>query len=504
MVRRARDPGGSRETGSVAAVRSKVSSFLRSQWRWHTRPRFPPPLPEAEAWREIEGTQLSLPTSEQPEVSVIIPVYGQLAATWSCLRSLAGVPAGKSIEVIVANDCSPDRTSEMLSRVRGVRTVENPENLGFLRTCNRAAREARGRYLCLLNNDTLLTPDWLSPMVESFELFPRAGLVGAKLLFGDGRLQEAGGTAFRDGTTSHYGRRKDPARPEYSFARRVDYCSAACALIPKSLWDELGGFDEYYAPAYYEDTDLAFRVRRAGYEVIYQPATTIVHFEGLTHGKVKSKMQAKTPSKNLIANRQKFFERWSELLLSEHAPPETRTWSAADRRRGPGLLVLSEVPLTPNGGAAAAALAADAAGFQVTLWSPAHDPSPARDSLQRRGIQVLYPPYSRPVADFLRSSEVARFGALLVWDHEDAPQLLSTARRTAGHLKLFAFLSRRTARVQPAPDEAADPLRCFDAVLTDDESLRAALTVRLPHTRLFATTDAELWQVLARVVRTQR
>jgi O-antigen biosynthesis protein len=488
--------------GSIGLASWKLSSFLGSQWRWHTRPRFPLPLPEAEAWREIERIELSLPTSEQPDVSVIIPVYGQLATTWSCLRSLAETPAGTSIEVIVANDRSPDRTSEMLARVRGIRTVDNPENLGFLQTCNRAAREARGRYLCLLNNDTLLTPGWLSPMVESFALFPRAGLVGAKLLFGDGRLQEAGGTAFRDGTTSHYGRRKDPARPEYSFARRVDYCSAACALIPKAIWDQLGGFDEYYAPAYYEDTDLAFRVRRAGYEVIYQPATTIVHFEGLTHG--KSKGQAKTPSKHLLANRQKFFERWSEVLLTEHAPPETRNRSAADRRRAPGLLVLSGVPLTPNGGAAAAALAADAAGFQVTLLSPGHDPSSARDALQRRGVEVLYPPYSPPVAHFLRSSEVARFGALLVWDYADAPRLLSAARGTAGHLKVFAFVSRRTARVQPGPDEGADPLRCFDAVLTDDESIRAALAARLPCTRLFATTDAELWQQLARVVRTQR
>lgn len=435
---------------------------------------------------------------------MLIPVYGELGTTWSCLRSLAEVPSGKSIEVIVANDRSPDRTSEMLARVRGIRTVENPENLGFLRTCNRAAREARGRYLCLLNNDTRVTPGWLSPMVESFELFPRAGLVGAKLLFGDGRLQEAGGTVFRDGTTSHYGRRKDPARPEYSFARRVDYCSAACALIPKALWEELGGFDEYYAPAYYEDTDLAFRVRRAGYEVIYQPATTVVHFEGLTHGKVKSKGAGKSPSKHLTENREKFFERWSELLLGEHPPPETRNSGAADRRRGPGLLLLSGEPLTSNGGAAVAALAADAAGFRVTLWSPDHDPGPARDALQRRGIEVLCPPYAPAVAEFLRSSGVARFGALLVWDREDAPRVLSRARRRAPHLKVFAFVSRQAVRAESARDSSADSLRCFDSLLTDDEVVHAELSARLPRARLFATTESDVWQELTRVLHTQR
>src|SRR5260221_1286792 len=206
--------------GRVGALAGRGTSWLR-------RERFPSLLSEEDAWRDIERAELLVPSSGCPDVSIILPVYGKYATTWACLESLAAVPAGASFEVIVVDDCSPDRTAEMLRRVRGVRVVSNAQNLGFLRSNNHAAGLARGRWLCLLNNDTRTTPGWLGELVRTFDLFPSAGLVGAKLLFPDGRLQEAGAIVFKDGRASQYGRNRDPRRPELCFARRVHFWPGA-------------------------------------------------------------------------------------------------------------------------------------------------------------------------------------------------------------------------------------------------------------------------------------
>ena len=127
-----------------------------------------------------------------------------------------------------------------------------------------ARRKRAGDFSLFLNNDTEVTAGWLGALRETFQLDPRAGLVGAKLVFPDGRLQEAGGIIWRDATGWNFGKFDDPEKPEYNFLREVDYCSAACVMVPKSLFDSVGGFDPRFAPAYYEDVDLAFKIRRAG------------------------------------------------------------------------------------------------------------------------------------------------------------------------------------------------------------------------------------------------
>src|SRR5438067_12889826 len=146
---------------------------------------------------------------------MIVPVVHQLRFTKACLASIHDNQADQSLEVIVVDDSSTDGTQETLPRIPGLVYLRNEENVGFVASCNRGAAKARGNYLVFLNNDTVVTAGWLSALRETFQLEPQAGLVGSKLIYPDGRLQEAGGIIWRDGSGWNRGKFDDRRRPEY-------------------------------------------------------------------------------------------------------------------------------------------------------------------------------------------------------------------------------------------------------------------------------------------------
>ncbi len=198
---------------------------------------------------------------EQPKVSIVIPVYNQIHYTYACLVSILEHTKDVSYEVIIADDVSSDATEHLQEFAEGLVICRNSTNQGFLRNCNHAARKARGQYVMFLNNDTQVTAGWLSSLVNLIEQDPSIGMVGSKLVYPDGRLQEAGGIIWSDGSGWNYGRLDDPDKPEYNYVKDVDYISGAAILLPLGLWNQIGGFDTRFAPAYCEDSDLAFEVR---------------------------------------------------------------------------------------------------------------------------------------------------------------------------------------------------------------------------------------------------
>ncbi|MDX1978245.1 MAG: glycosyltransferase family 2 protein, partial [Pseudanabaenaceae cyanobacterium bins.68] len=232
----------------------------------------------------ISPQALAVPTSQVPLVSIIIPIYNQALYTFNCLRAIASNTDGIDYEVIVIDDCSTDQTATMLSQIRGIRVERHHHNQGFIASCNRGASLAQGQYLCFLNNDTQVLPGWLGRLVQTFRAYPQAGAVGAKLLYGDRTLQEAGGIVWQDGRATNFGKYGDHHQPAYNYVRSVDYCSAACLLVRQNLFNQVGGFDPHFAPAYYEDTDLCFQLRARGYQVLYQPRAVVIHYEGISHG----------------------------------------------------------------------------------------------------------------------------------------------------------------------------------------------------------------------------
>ena len=354
--------------------------------------------------KEARVEDIQLVISEIPTVSVIIPVYGKIAYTLRCLSSISVNPPSADFEVIVVDDCSPDNTAGVIETIPGVRLLRNAENLGFIRSCNAGANASRGEYLLFLNNDTEVQANWMDELLRTFCEFPGTGLAGSKLVYPDGRLQEAGGIIWQDGSAWNFGRFQDPYLPVYNYAREVDYCSGASIMVPKALFDELGGFDEHYLPAYCEDSDLALKIRDKGYRVIYQPMSAVIHYEGITSG-TDTSQGAKAYQ---IENSRKLFERWHDRLQAYQAPG-VEPGSAKDRRASRRALVIDHCTPMPNHDAGSVTvfnllLLLREMDFQVTfipednfLYMPEYT-----TALQRAGTEVLYIPYVTTVEQHLK------------------------------------------------------------------------------------------------------
>ena len=249
------------------------------------------------------------------------------------------------------------------------------------------------KYLLLLNNDTQVLPGWLDALVDLLRARPDAGAAGSMLLYPDGRLQEAGGIIWNDGSGWNYGRGDDPERPAYNYVREVDYCSAASLMVRRSVWTRLGGFDEAFVPAYCEDSDLAFRIRADGLNVLYQPRSRVVHLEGVSHGTdIGSGVK-----RHQLVNQQHFVRRWAESLAREHAAPGCRVLRARDRAmQRPVALVIDHYVPEPDRDAGSCTMmgiirALIDAGAVVKFWPHNRLRSPGyTDALQEIGVEVLH------------------------------------------------------------------------------------------------------------------
>jgi GT2 family glycosyltransferase len=285
--------------------------------------------------------------SVEVETSIIIPVFNKAEFTFHCLRSLTEELCFSNTEVIVVDNASTDETAEVLSYFSElIRVIRNEENLGFVDACNQGAAAARGKYLLFLNNDTQVLPGWLKYLVETIEANPANGAVGSMFLYPDGSIQEAGSIVWRNGEAHHYGWSGSPDDRRFNFAREVDYCSAASLLIRTELFQRLGGFDRRFAPAYYEDVDLCFGVRSLGYRVIYQPMSRVVHYEGVTAGADTTRGFKQFQ----IINREKFVEKWRDVLELDHLPRNPRLLAEASIRNWdrPRIIVFDERVPSPD------------------------------------------------------------------------------------------------------------------------------------------------------------
>ncbi len=384
-----------------------------------------------------------MPRSEHPLVSIVIPVHNQWAHTAACLRSIASADCRAGFEVIVIDDASSDETADRLSGVNGIDATTNRNNLGFIGSCNRGAARVNGDFIVFLNNDTQVMDGWLDHLLHTFAQFPDTGIAGARLIYPDGSLQECGGIVFNDGSGWNYGRGDDPDRPEYQYVREVDYCSGACIMMRHQVFSELGGFDRHFSPAYYEDTDLAFRVRDLGLKVRVQPAATVVHHEGVTSG-----TDIASGTKRFQAvNRKKFVKRWQEQLAGQPAPivnnqdhREIRT--ACDHRLRGRVLIIDAYTPEPDQDSGSLRLrylveCLFELGFGVS-FIPDNRSHAGRytEELQQAGVEAWYEPWLDSMNAWF-SQHGADFDFVIVCRHYVATNYLSLVRRRCPRAKLL-------------------------------------------------------------------
>lgn len=441
-----------RLTAPLRAVVNGVRALARGEVLPPREPQSKPSVPPLRPRPGLASaiSPLHIAAADAPRVSVIIPTCGHPLHAFTCLAALAPESGRVPLEVIVMDDGAAIAAHASLPQVTGVRFERNAANLGFVRNCNRGAGLARGEFLLFLNDDAIIAPGALQAMLRVFDADARAGAVGAKLVYPDGRLQEAGAIVWRDATAWNYGRGDDPARPEYNYLREADYCSAACLMLRRSVFRDLGGFDELFAPAYCEDADLCFKVREAGLRVYYQPDAEAVHFEGVSHG---TDVRGDGVKHHQLENQAKFRTRWASVLAA-HRPcgvlPRLERERAAARR----VLFIEEGMLTPDEDSGSLRTwrmlqEMKNLGCHVTFVPETLEArEPYAGGLRQLGIEVLGAPYCASVEEIL-AERAAEFDAIVLARHGLAARHIEAARLHApGALLVFDTLDLHHLREQ--------------------------------------------------------
>ena len=283
--------------------------------------------------RAPNETAIAFPDVSDWDVTVIIPVYRSFGDTFRCLYSISEtLSPGVSPRIVLADDC-PDRpVARFFADIPNLGIIANAVNHGFLRNCNNAAAATSGEFIVFLNNDTVVSAGWLESMVDLARRDERNALVGCKLLNADGTIQEAGGIMFTDGWGYPYGRNDRADRPEYNFVREVDCVIGACFLVRRSVFDEVGGFDDRYYPAFFEEFDLAMAIVDAGYKVLYQPASEVIHLGSASYG-------TEVRDRQSLINQAQFKTKWAHRLAAQYQGPQD-LFLARDRRHRSGTILI--------------------------------------------------------------------------------------------------------------------------------------------------------------------
>ena len=229
----------------------------------------------------------------RPRCSVIIPVHNKAGLTKQCLESILRAAPETPHELIVVDDASTDSTREVLAGFGdSVRVVERSSNAGFAAACNAGfAVSVASDCAVFLNNDTMPLPGWLDALVRDADLHPEAAAIGSKLLYPDGTLQHAGVVICQDGMPRHLYQGFPGDHPATANARTFQAVTAACMLVRREAFEEVGGFDPAYRNCL-EDVDLCLSLGGRGHKIHYCPEAVVVHYESASRGRRSKEIDA--------------------------------------------------------------------------------------------------------------------------------------------------------------------------------------------------------------------
>lgn len=416
-----------------------------------------------------------------PAVSIVIPAYGESSMTLRCLHAIARAQTAVTFEVILVDDASLPALGDALGTIAGLKLLRMTERTGFVGTANAGAQVARGAAIVFLNNDTVVCDGWLDALWRRLRS-AGVGLVGAQLVSPDGSVQEAGGIIWRDGSATNYGRGAHPEAPAVSFSRPVDYCSGACLMIRRELITQLGGFDERFAPGYYEDVDLAFRVHERGLAVVYEPQARVYHVEGGTAGTDLTVGMKRFQERNCRV----FGDKWAHRLPRQPTR-ETGPWMARTRGAGKVCLVVDRHLPTPSRDAGSLRIVSIVqelrrSGWQVALAAfDLVDAPEQRRALEALGVEVLRMPYVTSISAYLRDRG-SQLGCVILSRLGVARRLVDDVKRHSSQaLVIFDTVDVRSLR------------ESRQAELHDDGKARkAAVRTCRQELAVTAATDATL------------
>jgi GT2 family glycosyltransferase len=374
---------------------------------------------------------LNFKQTKAPLVSVVIPVHCPIQYIYRTLCSLLLAYTSCEFEVILIDCRKPDTNTELKVIVSGATLLNCLNSEGFIQACNRGVAVARGKYVTLLSDTVEVTTGWLDALVGGFERVENVGMVGSKLIGPDGDLLAAGHIAGKNGDLWPYGHGQNPWEPRFCYARQTDYLSSAALMTTRKIWDDVKGLSTDFAPMTFEDADLSFKIRAAGYSTWFIP-NSVVALDQVTSNELAPDDKSGALKQ---ASKIEFKRRW---ITAFNAFGSDRACPDIEKDRGIIGRILFFDHATPRPDRDAGSYAAlqemrliQSLGYKVVFMpSDMADWGSYTKDLERMGVEVIRTPFFMSPDEYLLY-HATDFDAFYITRFTVAEAVLSTLRQAA-------------------------------------------------------------------------